>query len=90
MASLWMFLLRKRHIYINHVFIIEKVNEVSIFQSVVNEYRKGNSEMVTNGKYEIYVRHWHIGLQAQESRVCRRASRTDMAVIRQQGPTKHK
>jgi len=41
MASLWMFLLRKRHIYINHVFIIEKVNEVSIFQSVVNEYWKG-------------------------------------------------
>jgi len=23
--------------------------------------------MVTNGKYEIHVRHWHIGLQAHET-----------------------
>ena len=28
--------------------------------------------MVMNGKYEIHVRHWQIGQQAQESRVCRK------------------
>jgi len=46
--------------------------------------------MVRNGKYEIHVRHWHIGMQAQGTLVCRKTLRTHMAVMKQQGPTKHR